>query len=227
MVVSGGKAMERIEERNLIRKAAKGDRDAAGALIRAHQPSLYAYMLRMCGRPEVAEDTVQEAFVRALTHLDRFDERYRFSTWLFTIARRLYVNACQKLKPAYDTDIVASRSGKWERPEDGVAADDALDCAKVDLLSALQTLSPEQREVVVLFHQMDWSIALIARHMSMPEGTVKSHLHRGRRRLRSVLESERASRGHVSATMGEHIMADPHFDRFGGSSDRPGERQQG
>ncbi len=208
--------MERKQERDLIRKAAAGDREAAGALIRAHQPSLYAYMLRMSGRPDVAEDTVQEAFVRALTHLNRFDERFRFSTWLFTIARRLYVNACQKLKPAYDTDIVSSRSGHWERPEDGVAAGDALDSAKVDLLAALQTLSPEQREVVVLFHQMDWPIALIARHMSMPEGTVKSHLHRGRRRLRSVLESERSSRGHVSAAMGEHVMADPNAERVSG-----------
>lgn len=201
--------MERNEERMLIRKAAKGDREAAGALIRGHQPSLYAYMLRMSGRPDVAEDTVQEAFVRALTHLDRFDERYRFSTWLFTIARRLYVNACQKLKPSYDTDMVASRKGTWERPEDGIAASDALDNAKVDLQDALQTLSPDQREVVILFHQLDWSIALIARHLSMPEGTVKSHLHRGRRKLRAVLESERGSRGHISATMGEHIMADP------------------
>lgn len=204
--------MERAEERDLIRRAAKGDKDAAGTLIRGHQPSLYAYLLRMSGRPDVAEDTVQEAFVRALTHLDRFDERYRFSTWLFTIARRLYVNACQKLKPAYDTDIVSSRSGRWTGPEDLVANSDAMLHAKADLQVALMGLSAEQREVIVLFHQLDWPIALIAQHMSMPEGTVKSHLHRGRRRLRVTLESETSSRGHVSAALGEHVIAEPRYD---------------
>lgn len=204
--------MERAEERDLIRRAARGDKDAAAALIRGHQPSLYAYLLRMSGRPDVAEDTVQEAFVRALTHLDRFDERYRFSTWLFTIARRLYVNACQKLKPAYDTDIVSSRSGRWIGPEERVSSEDALEHAKADLQAALMGLSEEQREVVVLFHQLDWPIALIAQHMNMPEGTVKSHLHRGRRRLRVTLESETSSRGHVSAALGEHVIADPRWD---------------
>jgi RNA polymerase sigma-70 factor, ECF subfamily len=204
--------MERAEERDLIRKAARGDREAAGALIRGHQPSLYAYLLRMSGRPDVAEDTVQEAFVRALTHLDRFDERYRFSTWLFTIARRLYVNACQKLKPAYDTDIVSSRSGHWVGPDDEVASADAFSHTKVDLQEALMTLSSEQREVIVLFHQLDWPIALIAQHMCMPEGTVKSHLHRGRRKLRAELEGSVSSRGHVSAALGEHVIAEPRYD---------------
>ena len=90
--------MERNEEHALIREAIAGDRDAMGALIRNYQPSLNAYMLRLSGRPDVAEDICHEAFVRVMTNLHRFDFRYRFSTWLFTIARRLYVNAMQKRK---------------------------------------------------------------------------------------------------------------------------------
>jgi hypothetical protein len=50
------------------------------------------------------------------------------------------------------------------------------------------SLSLEQREVLLLFHQQDWPIWLIAEHLAMPEGTVKSHLHRGRRRLRDAME---------------------------------------
>jgi len=180
-------SMPKDQEVSLIRLAAAGDRDAAGALIKAHQQSLFAYIYRLSGRADVAEDTVQEAFVRVLTNLHRFDERYRFSTWLFTIARRLYVNACQKLKPAYDSDIVGSWRGQGEAPEQRVFDDEGADHARSAIDEALMSLNRDQREILVLFHQQDWPIALIASHMGMPEGTVKSHLHRGRRRMRELL----------------------------------------
>ncbi|MEM9373589.1 MAG: sigma factor, partial [Planctomycetota bacterium] len=63
--------MDRSQEADLITRAAGGDRTAAGDLIRAHQQSVYAYLLRMSGRPDVAEDIVQEAFVRVLNNLHR------------------------------------------------------------------------------------------------------------------------------------------------------------
>lgn len=179
--------MNRSEEQALIFAAAAGDRSAAGELVKAHQRSLYGYMLRMSGRNDVAEDVVQEAFVRVLTNLGRFDTRYRFSTWLFTIARRLYLNICEKRKPL----SVGEYNGSWEsagdRPEDGAARSETNVAAKDELQRALMALSLEQREALILFHQSAWPIWLIAEHLSMPEGTVKSHLHRGRRRLREIL----------------------------------------
>jgi len=177
----------------LIEQAAAGDRAAAAMIITSYQASLYAYLLRLSGRPDVAEDISQDAFVRVLTNLDRFDPRYRFSTWLFTIARRLWVNSCQKHKPAYDTDMVSSRRGDAELPEVPVVDVEVNNNTRDLLQRALMQLSETQREIVILFHQMDWPIALIARQMGMPEGTVKSHLHRGRRRLRVLLDSEETS----------------------------------
>lgn len=182
--------MDRQTERNLIERAIEGDREAAGEFIRAHQASVYAYLLRMSGKPHLAEDIAQEAFVRVLKNLDRFDFRYRFSTWLFTIARRLYLNAVQKHRPAYDSDFVASAPGSGGFPSDPVGISESRDTRRDILQSALLTLSPEQREIVVLFHQLDWPIALIAQHLDMPEGTVKSHLHRGRQRLRREIAAK-------------------------------------
>ena len=108
--------MKRSTEQALIRLAKGGDGQAMEALIRAHQEALFAFILRMSGRPHLAEDIVQEAFVRVLRNLDRFDPRFRFSTWLFTIAKRLYVNAVQKQRPAYDTDTVGVQEGSGESP---------------------------------------------------------------------------------------------------------------
>ncbi|MFK7882824.1 MAG: RNA polymerase sigma factor [Phycisphaerales bacterium] len=185
--------MERHIEADLIERAAAGDRGAAGDLIRAHQHSVYSYLLRMCGRPDVAEDIVQEAFVRVLGNLHRFDFRFRFSTWLFTIARRLYLNAMAKSKPSYDTDFVGSfgnQSTGWS-PETALYDDERQQVQRDSLQASLMMVSEEQREVLVLFHQLDWPIALIAEHLGMPEGTVKSHLHRGRRRLRQVFQEQK------------------------------------
>lgn len=189
--------MTRAEERALIERAIAGDRRAAEEFIRAHQMSLYAYMLRICGRPDVAEDIVQDAFVRALTNLHRFDFRFRFSTWLFTIAKRLYVNACQKHKPAYDSDAVGLFQGSGNAPEAPAINDEVARNAKTAVRTALSSLTEEQREIVVLFHQLDWPISLIAEYMDMPEGTVKSHLHRGRRKMRRVLSQHKVHSEHV------------------------------
>lgn len=180
--------MTKGEELRLIELAQAGDHDAASALIRAHQKSLFAYLLRLSGNPELSEDVVQDAFVRVLTNLHRFDPRFRFSTWLFTIAKRLYVNACQKMKPLYDTDVVGSRQGGAEEPSLPTLLRERTSHARDAIGRALQQLSAEQREIVVLFHQQEWPITRIAEFMEMPEGTVKSHLHRGRRKMRKYFE---------------------------------------
>lgn len=187
--------MKRLEEEKLITRACRGDKAAAEMLIRGHQASLYGYMLRMTGQPDLAEDVVQEAFVRVLSNLDRFDPRFRFSTWVFTIAKRLWVNACQKQKPAYNSEVVGS-CGKSAREEAG-DEEDSRGRVRDALQSALLDLPEDQREIVVLFHQFDWSIRIIAQHMDMPEGTVKSHLHRGRRRMRMLLEGHEKRMGAV------------------------------
>lgn len=189
--------MTRAEEQQLILRAAAGDKAAAEVFIRAYQGQLYSYLVRMSGRPEMAEDIVQDAFVRVLSNLDRFDPRFRFSTWLFTIARRLYLNAAAKSKPAYNTEIVDARAGIGRTPARAAATADSGAFIRDDLRRALMSLSVEQREILVLFHQQDWPIWLIAQHLEMPEGTVKSHLHRGRHRLRDAMTAHSDTARHV------------------------------
>jgi len=178
-------------ERELIRSILAGDRAAAEELVRHHQPSLYAYLLRMTGRPEVAEDVSQEALVRALTNLARYDERFRFSTWLFTIAKRLHVNACQRLAPRFDSETVEIEASKSEGRQTTLASTTERRANVEDALKiALEFLSAEQREVVVLFYQLQWPVDHIAEYLDMPSGTIKSHLHRARARMKLALEQD-------------------------------------
>jgi RNA polymerase sigma-70 factor (ECF subfamily) len=186
-----GGAMDRSTEHALIRRAKQGDEEAIEALIRAHQDALYAFILRMSGRRETAEDIVQEALVRVLKNLHRFDSRFRFSTWLFTIAKRLYMNLSQKLGPAYDSDAVEIHPVGEPGPGGQTARAESMDNVRRLIDDALVALPPQQREIILLFHQQNWPIAEIAEHLQMPQGTVKSHLHRGRNRMRRFIEASR------------------------------------
>jgi RNA polymerase sigma-70 factor, ECF subfamily len=181
--------MLKSSEHAMIRKAKKGDGRAIEALIRAHQDALYAFMLRMSGRPDVAEDIVQEAFVRVLKNLDRFDTRFRFSTWLFTIAKRLYVNSIQKLRPSYDSDAIDNHYGSDNAPGSDAVRLETIQNVRTVIDFALEELAPQQREIILLFHQQNWPITDIAMYLDMPEGTVKSHLHRARKRMKKTIES--------------------------------------
>jgi RNA polymerase sigma-70 factor, ECF subfamily len=179
--------LSRSKEQKLIKAAARGDIDAASALIRAYQGGVYAYIRKLCGHDDIAEDVTQEAFSRVLLNLDRFDDTYRFSTWLFTIARRVYFNMREKKRPTPDTDRLAecfAKGGERSEVGDGLEAGERQSQCKDLLQRALLALAPEQREIVVLFHQHDWPIWMIAEQLGCPEGTVKSHLFRGRLKLR-------------------------------------------
>ena len=194
--------MDQQLELSTIRRAKSGDVAAFTELIEAHQQRLYRFLLRICGRPELAEDIVQDAFVRVLRNIERFDERYRFSTWLFTIGRRLLINSLQKNRPRSESDWIEScESGGGGTAADGTGREQRL--ATVEMLDeALDVLTPQQREVVVLYHHKDHSVHAISSLIGIPAGTVKSHLHRARRRMRDWISSNKQFLERVDEVLG-------------------------
>ena len=194
--------MDQQLELSTIRRAKDGDVAAFTELIDAHQTRLYRFLLRICGKPDLAEDIVQDAFVRVLGNIQRFDERYRFSTWLFTIGRRLLINNLQKNRPRSETDWLASC-------EDGAVAGEVRITDREERLAtlgmldeALDVLTPQQREIVVLYHHKERSVLQISSLIGIPSGTVKSHLHRARRRMKDWISSNRNYAAKVDELLG-------------------------
>lgn len=194
--------MDRTEELHLIRRAKRGDRAALASLVSGHRRSLHHFLLRLTRREDLAEDIAQDAFVRVLRHLDRFDERFRFSTWLFTIARRLWINHIQKFKPISDSETVGNREAD-AGSESAIDRRERRELAEAAVSRALDGLNPRQREIVELFHGRGLPIDEIATRLEIPVGTVKSHLFRGRRR------------------MGELVADEPRFDELATAMDLP------
>ena len=180
--------MSERDEQALVMRAARGDREAFGDLATAHRDTLYSFAYRMLGDREQACDAAQEILIRAYTRLETFDRSRPFRPWLFTIA----ANTC--------TDMLRRRGRRGATVDDeGIMetlADDGPSPSRAAVESDLQDhvagalgkLNETERTVVALKHIQGFTYEEISEMTDMPVGTLKSHAHRGRRKLAVLLE---------------------------------------
>lgn len=184
------KKTKHAHEQELIRKAQRGNADACRELIDSHRDRLYAFVWRMVRNHHDAEDVCQEAFLKAFSALDTFETKYRFSTWLFTIGYRLCLNRIKGNKKSASSVDLSLFSDGSASTADQVADDEQARKLKQQIWQSVDTLSPSQRAVVLLFYKESMSCQQIGQVLQVPVATVKSHLHRARNRLRDSLESQ-------------------------------------
>jgi len=195
--------MQRAQEAELIGQAQRGDTRSMRDLIDAHQDRLHAFVWRMVRNHHDAEELCQDAFLKAFAALDSFNKRYRFSTWLFTIAYRLCLNQLRRkrsLTGEMDFSLVSTE--EEDVSEHAAQSEEAARLKKV-IWGAVDQLSVPQRASVLLFYRQEQGCAEIAQILQLPVSTVKSHLHRARARLKDILEPAVADN-----VMGFRILSD-------------------
>lgn len=186
--------MDRAQERHLVAQAGAGDRRAIRALVDLHKDRLFSFIWRMVRHHHDAEEVCQEAFLKAFASLDTFSSEYRFSTWLFTIAYRVCLNRLRRKRPGNGGELaLAALPAPDDQPDADVAESEDVARLKRSVWSAVEQLSPPQQATLLLFYRHEVGCHEIARILEVPVATVKSHLHRGRARLREVLESTGAA----------------------------------
>ena len=182
----------RPADEELVELALAGDRDAFGLLVSRYQRRITAFLTRFVSDFEVARELTQETFLRAWNALERFDPRYKFSTWLFRIAHNLGVDALRHRE--LPTRPLESEGAEGQRLELALpdACKDPLgelenrELAK-DLRREIDALRDEYRELVLLRHFAGLSYQEIATLKGMPLGTVKNKLFRAHSVLRKAL----------------------------------------
>jgi len=180
---------DRDQEKLLIARVRAGDRLAVRELIDRHKDRLFAFIWRMVRHHHDAEEICQDAFLKAFASIDTFSSDFRFSTWLFTIGYRVCLNHLRRKRALTgEMDFAALPT---ESAETAAATLESQDAARLREMvwSAVDQLSAPQRATLVLFYRHEFSCHDIARVLELPVATVKSHLHRGRNRLREMLES--------------------------------------
>lgn len=174
----------------MIQRAQRRDPAAMRRLIDLHKERLFAFVWRMMRSHHDAEEVCQETFLRAFAALDTFDTRYRFSTWLFTIAYRLTLNFLRRKKPLLADIDFATVAAEGQGAEERCANTEEAQRLKTLVWQAVDRLTPPQRAAVLLFYRQQMGCIDIAEVLDIPVATVKSHLHRARARLKGILEPQ-------------------------------------
>jgi RNA polymerase sigma-70 factor (ECF subfamily) len=174
---------ESSPDAEVCRRLAAGERERAfERLLTAYRGRVYRLALSVVRTPADAEDLAQEAFVRLWRALPLYDGRASFSTWLYVIAR----NAC--------LSELRRRGARPTAPLEDDAADPAgpspsasrID-SQIDCETLVDMLDEPQRRIVRLFYLEERSYEQVAEMLDMPINTVRSHLHRARKRLAGLM----------------------------------------
>jgi RNA polymerase sigma-70 factor, ECF subfamily len=183
----GSERTSRRSEKKLIARVRAGDQESARALVEAHKDRLFAFVWRIIRDHHDAEEICQDAFMRAFSSLDTFRPEFRFSTWLFTIGYRLCLNWIRRKHAVTgELDVTGLPSGHADPAHELAQSEDARRM-KDAIWDAVDQLSVPQRATVVLYYREGQSCQDVAQTMQIPVATVKSHLHRARAALRSLL----------------------------------------
>jgi len=167
-------------ERDLIKEAIKGKDEAFTRLFQDNYAFLYKYLIKLSLYPDVTEDLIQETMIKAYTHLRSFKGESKFSTWLISIASRLYID--QQRKEIRHRRIFekarneAVRKMKWQLSLKGEDWTEDLEL--------FAGLDPELKAPILLRHYYGYSYPEIAKMLRIKEGTVKSRVHNGLNKIR-------------------------------------------
>ena len=174
-----------FDERNIVHRAQQGDAEAFGQLVEAYQGQVYRLALRMGLSPADAEEAAQEAFIAAWRGLPRFRGDSRFSTWLYQLATHAAINLMRPEKKYKDSADVedAVLPDTAESPQEEIERREKQETVQ----RALQALSPQGREILLLRYQAELGYEEIAAVLGLPNGTVKSRINRAKAQLKEAL----------------------------------------
>jgi RNA polymerase sigma-70 factor (ECF subfamily) len=194
----------RVEEAQvvaqLVRRCAQGDATAWEEIVQRFHRRIYNICYRFAGSADDAQDLTQEVFIKVYKTVSSFDgEKASFNTWVTTVTRNLLVDHFRKTRNDRATDSIDAAQGA---DEDGPTLADRLASDGSEnpqrhvesrerremVQRALQQISPDLREAVILRDLQDMDYREIAQVLKVPEGTVKSRINRGRAELARLLQ---------------------------------------
>ena len=178
----------RLEDRDLVLAYQAGDDEAFAELVREYRPQLLGHARRKLGCPEAAEDAVQEALVRALRAMPRFNGNYLVGPWL----HRILSNVCndegnRKRREGEKTDRFASND-RALRQAPSIEGELGLDLDDTELADAVDNLSEQYREALMLRFVEELSYEEVAAKAGVSEDNARARVSRARNAVRSALK---------------------------------------
>jgi RNA polymerase sigma-70 factor, ECF subfamily len=174
-----------VEDADLIRQAARGNVEAYNLLVSRWEKRVYNYLLRLVRNREDALDLTQDVFLKAYQNLRKLDDPERFAPWLYRIAHNEAYSMFRKRRPESDREGVQPESVETEVTVGGSAVFPIE--LSLAVAGALERLSPDQREAVVLKIYQGFKFEEMAEILACPVSTVKSRLYTALELLKNEL----------------------------------------
>jgi RNA polymerase sigma-70 factor (ECF subfamily) len=178
-------------EQELVRRSCQGDQDAFAVLVRNHQRRAFALAFRMLNNYDEASEAVQEAFLAAWQGLHTFRGEARFSTWLYRVVYHCCLRVLeQRRRDTRDLDAATAQAEHRAVLEAGQEVQSLVaDHERQEhIQQAINTLPGKYRAVLILRHLQELTYEEIAQVLSLPVGTIKTHLFRARNLLKERLQ---------------------------------------
>jgi len=191
-------AREEVTDEVLMMRFQAGDRAAFASLVRKHKTAIYNFILRFVRSGQVAEDLVQDVFVKIVQNAVDFKHESRFSTWAYTIARNICIDHLRKMSFRQHASLDQPGRGAPEGPTLLERTSDAHPRSAVErsvigqevgqrIARCVEELPAEQREVFLLREIANLPFKDIATITGVPENTVKSRMRYALERLQEAL----------------------------------------
>jgi RNA polymerase sigma-70 factor (ECF subfamily) len=164
-----------VEDADLIRQATRGNVESFNLLVSRWEKRVYNYLLRITANREDALDLTQDAFLKAYQNLRKLDDPGRFAPWLYRIAHNEAYSMFRKRKPETDVDSLAPEATETKITVGGSSVFPIE--LSLAVASALDRLSVDQREAVVLKIYQGFKFEEMAEILSCPVSTIKSRLY--------------------------------------------------
>ncbi|MDR1886780.1 MAG: sigma-70 family RNA polymerase sigma factor [Prevotellaceae bacterium] len=186
--------MPKDTDQELVRKALNKDQKAYSRLLSRYRDNIFYYILKMVRDKTHADDLTLEAFDKAFQNLDKYDEQYAFSTWLYRIAKNCTIDFVRKRKlnnalhinygPDEDASINESTlySGTPNPEENMIRQQDEL-----RLMTYIASMKPKYRILIELRYLKEYAYEEIAAELNIPMGTVKTQLFRAKNALAEMI----------------------------------------
>jgi RNA polymerase sigma-70 factor (ECF subfamily) len=184
--------VDREIELRLVVRLKAGDPAAFEAIYEAYRPRLFGFLVRLSRRRDVAEDLLEETWLRLVTRSATLTDDARLGPWLFTVARNLYFS--WRRSRALDASRTSELDPAWPAPERGDSPFEAAARAELErrLEAALARLPLRDRELLLLVGVEGLTPSEAAGVCGLPAVTLRARLHRAREKLAAELDGDRA-----------------------------------
>lgn len=171
-----------INEKELIKGIINGDERSSEKLLNLYKVKIFSYVLRLVKNYDDAEEITLEVFIKFFNKIKTFDTTKSISAWLFSIAHNLVIDFFRKNKIEYDY-----LDDRYLTTPDFI--EKYINEKRMKMIEeALNHLSPLDRSIVILFHKEEYSYEKISEILKLPVSTIKTRLHRARKKLRTMLK---------------------------------------